>query len=85
MRLAIPESAVLQDTDGRFVFVVDDNSVAHKRKVEVENGTNNNWIINSGLQKSEKIVSVGVSKVMDNVPVEIIQDEDNIDKKSEEK
>ena len=72
-RMAVPMTAVLQDTNGRYLFVIDENNVAHKRTIETDGEQGNNWIIKSGIDKNEKYVETGIIKVRDNVPVNIIQ------------
>ena len=72
-RMAIPMTAVLQDTNGRYLFVIDENNVAHKRSIETDGQQGNNWIIKSGIDKNEKYVETGIIKVRDGVPVNIIE------------
>ena len=76
-KLAVPQSAVLQDTEGRYLFVIDENNIAHKRIIEAEGEKGNDWIIKSGIEKGEKFISTGISKVRDNAPVEIISNSDS--------
>ena len=72
-RMAVPMTAVLQDTNGRYLFVIDENNVAHKRSIETDGQQGNNWIIKSGIDKNEKYVETGIIKVRDGVPVNIIE------------
>ena len=72
-RMAVPMTAVLQDTNGRYLFVIDENNVAHKRSIETDGQQDNNWIIKSGIDKNEKYVETGIIKVRDGVPVNIIE------------
>ena len=72
-RMAVPMTAVLQDTNGRYLFVIDENNVAHKRSIETDGEQGNNWIIKSGIDKNEKYVETGIIKVRDGVPVNIIE------------
>lgn len=72
-RMAVPMTAVLQDTNGRYLFVIDENNVAHKRSIETDGEQGNNWIIKSGIDKNEKYVETGIIKVRDGVTVNIIE------------
>ena len=72
-RMAVPMTAVLQDTNGRYLFVIDENNVAHKRSIETDGQQGNNWIIKSGIDKNEKYVETGIIKVRDGVTVNIIE------------
>ncbi len=88
-RLAVPQRAVLQDTEGRYLFVVDNENVAHKRKIETDGQNGDNWLVTSGIKKGEKFVSDGVIGVRDGVKVEIIsnldQGQTGLDAKTENK
>ena len=70
-RIAVPQTAVLQDTDGRYLFILDEDNIAHKRKIETDGEKDNNWIIKSGIEKNEKFVEKGIIKVRDGARVEI--------------
>lgn len=87
-RMAVPMTAVLQDTNGRYLFVIDENNVAHKRSIETDGQQGNNWIIKSGIDKNEKYVETGIIKVRDGVPVNIIEkqaeDKNNAETKKDE-
>lgn len=87
-RMAVPMTAVLQDTNGRYLFVIDENNVAHKRSIETDGQQGNNWIIKSGIDKNEKYVETGIIKVRDGVPVNIIEkqaeDKNNTETKKDE-
>ncbi len=71
-RLAVPQAAVLQDTNGRYLFVVDENNIAHKKTILTDGQKGDNWIVLSGVTKQDNIVSTGIIKVRDNAPVEVI-------------
>lgn len=75
--LAVPQTAVLQDTDGRYLFVVDENNVAHKRKIEVNGQKGDNWLVTSGISKDEKFAATGVISVRDGSPVAVNEPKEN--------
>ncbi|MCD8025050.1 MAG: efflux RND transporter periplasmic adaptor subunit [Candidatus Gastranaerophilales bacterium] len=77
-RIAVPQSAVLQDTSGRYLFVIDENNVAHKRVIVTDGQKDDNWIILSGINADEKFVSSGVMKVRDGITVKT--EEKNLEK-----
>ncbi len=72
-RIGVQQTAVLQDTDGRYLFVIDDDSVAHKRKIETDGQKDDNWIIKSGIEKNEKYAAKGVIKLRDGAKVNEIK------------
>lgn len=52
----LPESAVLSDDEGSFVYVIDGENKARRTSVEAGNVTSEGVIIESGITGSEKIV-----------------------------
>jgi multidrug efflux pump subunit AcrA (membrane-fusion protein) len=52
----LPESSVLSDADGSFVYVIDADNKARRRAVETGTVTPNGVTITSGLVGTEKIV-----------------------------
>ena len=71
--MGVPMNGGLQDSNGRYLIVIDENNVGHKRSIETDGEQGNNWIIKSGIDKNEKYVETGIIKVRDGVPVNIIE------------
>jgi len=69
--IIVPQSAVLQGETGRFVFVVKGNRV-ERRNVITGDWYNDFWIIKSGLQKGDEVISEGVNKVKEGMVVQVI-------------
>ena len=69
--LAVPQKAVLQDAEGRYLFTVDNNNIAHKTRIVVGGQKDDNWLVLSGVTKEDKIISSGISLVRDGVPVKL--------------
>ena len=73
--LAVPQSAVLQDSEGKYLFKIDENNVAHKTYITVNGQKDDNWVVLSGVTKEDKIIGSGISLARDGVPVKIIEKE----------
>jgi len=75
----VPADVILRDIGGRFVWVVDDQNIVHRRTVEVgdtivKQAEGNNpavrqTIILDGLNQSEKIIVSGLQRARDGAPV----------------
>lgn len=65
----IPQSAVLTDRDGHYVFTVDDQNVARLRRIARGTAIGPQWSVPSGLSAGETIVVQGVQKVTPGQPV----------------
>lgn len=59
----VPQSAVLEDHDGRYILVVDDQNRVSMRRVKTGPIIGVNWAVESGLAAGEKVIVEGVQKV----------------------
>lgn len=59
----VPQSAVLEDHDGRYVLVVNDQNRVDMRRVKTGPVVGVNWAITSGLATKDKVIVQGVQKV----------------------
>ena len=75
--VVIPQSAVLQDNEGRYAYIVDENSVARKKYLTILKEEGKNWIVTDGLKSGDKYISEGVVKVMADRPVVVLDDSDD--------
>ncbi|WP_233888941.1 efflux RND transporter periplasmic adaptor subunit [Paraburkholderia flagellata] len=69
--ILVPQRAVLQGAKSHFVWVVDNQSKARQRVVEVGDWNGDNWFINDGLKAGERIVVDGAIRVVPEVPLKI--------------
>ncbi|QCP52637.1 efflux RND transporter periplasmic adaptor subunit [Trinickia violacea] len=70
--ILVPQRAVLQGARSHFVWVVDADSKARQRVVEVGDWNGDNWFINDGLKAGERIVVDGAIRVAPDVPLKIV-------------
>ncbi|KJS30047.1 MAG: hypothetical protein VR64_17840 [Desulfatitalea sp. BRH_c12] len=59
----IPQAAVVEDRNGRYVFVVDDQKTVRMRRIETGNAIRNHWVVENGLTAGETIIVQGIQKV----------------------
>ena len=59
----IPQAAVLEDREGRYVLVVDAQSQVEQRRVKTGAISGQQWAIESGLVSGEVVIVQGVQKV----------------------
>ena len=71
--VTVPQRAVMEGPQGKFVYVVDEKSTAAARPVEVGDWAGENWIITSGLQGGEQVIVDGVMKIGPGAPVRIAE------------
>ncbi|OGA49688.1 MAG: hypothetical protein A3F74_03230 [Betaproteobacteria bacterium RIFCSPLOWO2_12_FULL_62_58] len=69
--IVVPQRAVLEGPKGKFVYVVNAESRAEPRPVEVGEWTGGGWIVNSGLKGGERVIVDGVLKLGPGAPVKV--------------
>lgn len=62
---------VVQEYDSHFVYVIDENNIAHKRTVELGEEIEVNVIVKKGVQAGEKLVVEGIANLEEGTKVEI--------------
>ena len=58
----VPQSAVLEDHDGRYILVVDDQNRVSMRRIKTGPVVDVNWAVTSGIAAGEKVIVEGVQK-----------------------
>jgi len=65
----VPQSAVLEDMQGRYVFVVDANDIARRRNLELGQREGELWAVEEGLEAGERVIVNGLQRVVVDKPV----------------
>ncbi len=71
-----PVTAVLENQAGKYVYKLDENNLPQLTYVKIGEQNGNNWIINEGLQKGDRIITEGLQKVIPGKPVKIVTEEE---------
>lgn len=61
--ILVPQRAVLEGPQGKFVYVVNGESRAEPRPVVVGPWHENDWIVTAGLEPGDKVIMEGVMKI----------------------
>lgn len=69
--IVIPQRAVLESPKGKFVYVVNAQSQAEPRPVEVGEWADDGWVIHGGLKPGERVIVDGVLKIGPGAPVQV--------------
>ena len=59
----VPQAAVLEDREGRYVFVVDGENRVQQRRITTGAAVDTDWAVSSGLLAGETVIVSGVQKV----------------------
>jgi membrane fusion protein (multidrug efflux system) len=71
--ILVPQRAVLQGQQGKFVYVVDGGGRAEMRPVEVGDWIGDEWVVESGLAAGERVVVDGTVKVQPGAAVNVVE------------
>jgi membrane fusion protein (multidrug efflux system) len=71
--ITVPQRAVLEGPQGKFVYVVNAESKVEARPVEAGQWSGDEWIITKGLKAGERVVTDGVMKLGPGAPVRIAE------------
>ena len=68
--IVIPQRAVFEVLQKRYVYVLDNDDVAHQREIAIQNELEDLFVIKTGLTVDDKIVLEGARQVRDGEKVE---------------
>ena len=75
--VTVPQRAVMEGPQGKFVYVVDEKSTAQARPVEAGQwSAGERWVITAGLKGGERVIVDGVMKIGPGAPVKIAEKKD---------
>ena len=83
--VTVPQRAVLEGPQGKFVYVVDQKSTAQPRPVEAGEWSGNAWLISAGLKAGEQVIVDGVMKIGPGAPVRVAAPKPAADKPAADK
>ncbi len=66
----VPQTAILQDRDGRYVFVLNDDDTVSERRIEIGPKVDGGRGVTDGLKEGERVVTQGVQKIADGAKVQ---------------
>lgn len=71
--ITVPQRAVLEGPQGKFVYVVNEKNQAEPRPVEAGEWSGDAWIITQGLKAGDRVITDGVMKLGPGAPVRIAE------------
>jgi len=72
--ISIPQTSLLQDTTGAFVYIVKDNE-AVRTLVKIENISKDTYIINDGLNEGDIVITNNLTKLKSGSPITLMSKE----------
>lgn len=72
----VPQTAVLENPQGKYVYKLEGN-IPKITFIKVSGQHKDNWIVESGLKKGDKIIIDGIQKVIPDMPVKVLDKVNN--------
>ena len=66
----VPQPAVMQDREGRFVYVLSEDNTVAQQRIETGVRVDNGWAVTEGLDGGEPVVVQGVQRLSDGMTVQ---------------
>lgn len=71
----VPQTAVLENPQGKYVYKLNDKNIPEIINIKTAGQYKNNWIVENGLKKGDKIITGGIQKVIPDMPVKVVDEE----------
>ncbi len=69
--IKVPQRAVLEGPQGKFVYVVNAESKAEPRPVQAAEWAGEDWVISGGLTPGERVITDGLMRIGPGAPVQV--------------
>ena len=71
--LTVPQRAVLEGPQGKFIYVVNDKNQAEPRPVRAGEWAGDSWIITDGVKAGDLVIVDGVMRLGPGAPVRVAE------------
>jgi len=78
--VVVPQDFVLQDSEGRYVYVVDEKGMTKVQRFKDGGQYDKYWIVKEGLNKGDKFINTNLTKLMPNMPVKVSNEQEKTKK-----
>ncbi|BCG93466.1 hemolysin secretion protein D [Mesorhizobium sp. 131-2-1] len=66
----VPQTAVLQDREGRFVYLLGKNNIVSQQRIDTGARVGNGWAVTKGLEGGEQVVVQGIQRLAQGMTVQ---------------
>lgn len=71
----VPQTAVMENPQGKYVYKLNDKNIPEIDMIKTSGQYLNNWIVEEGIKKGDKIIVSGLQKVIPDTPVRVEKNE----------
>ena len=69
----VPQEATMENQEGMYVYVLDNENLPRMTYIKTMGQINNNWIVYDGVKEGDRILTTGLQKVVPGSKVKIVQ------------
>ncbi len=69
----VPQTATMENQEGRFVYILDKDDLPRMSYIKTMGEKDGKWLISSGVNAGDRIITSGIQKVIPGSPVRIVQ------------
>ena len=70
---AVPQTASMENQEGRFIYILDENNLPRISYIKTNGQTNDGkWIVTEGVKEGDRIITTGLQIVVPGKPVNIV-------------
>lgn len=69
----VPQTATMENQEGRFVYVLDKDDLPRMSYIKTMGEKDGKWLVSSGVNTGDRIITSGIQKVIPGSPVRIVQ------------
>ena len=69
----VPQDAVLESVNGKYVWMIDENGCAKQQDIEVSGTIGKNWIVKSGIKAGDTVISSNLQSIRQGSKVQVIE------------
>lgn len=66
----VPQTAVLQDREGRYVYLLEEDDTVTQRRIEIGSRVGRGWAVTDGLSGGEAVVVQGIQRLAEGMSVQ---------------
>ncbi|MEW5819582.1 MAG: efflux RND transporter periplasmic adaptor subunit, partial [Cyanobacteriota bacterium] len=77
IKQVLPQSAILEDTAGKFVYIVTKEKTVQRQGIETGRQIGKDWVIKDGIEPDDQVISTGLQKIKHGMSVNILSDQTN--------
>ena len=69
----VPQEATMENQEGRYLYILDKDNLPKMAYIKTMGEDNGKWLVSSGVNVGDRIITGGIQKVIQGRPVRIVE------------